>query len=332
MTKADTNEQQYDLIIVGAGPAGLCAAMYAGRGMLNALVIERGMPGGELLNTEDIEDYPGFERIKGPELAQKMTDHAKKFGATFVMDTVEAIERQDDGTFRITTQLGKRYRAITVILTAGGTPRKLGVPGEKEYAGKGVSYCAVCDGAFFKGEVLAVVGGGDAAVEEADYLTRYAEKVYVVHRRDELRASPIIQKRAFKNPKIEFVWNKTVEEIEGNERGTTQLRLKDTESGEITTLPVGGVFIFIGFTPNSGLIKEHYEHDAGGYIVTDERMMTSIPGLFAAGDLRVQLVRQITTAVGDATTAAMAVEKYLAEWHDRQAVEGEKETEAVASS
>lgn len=332
MSDIDKIEQQYDLIIVGAGPAGLCAAMYAGRGMVNALVIERGMPGGELLNTEDIEDYPGFESIKGPELAKKMTDHAKKFGATFEMDTVEAISRQEDGTFRVTTQLGKRYHATTVLITAGGTPRKLGVPGEKEFAGRGVSYCAVCDGAFFKGEVLAVVGGGDAAVEEADYLTRYAKKVYIVHRRDELRASPIIQKRAFKNPKIELVWNKTVEEIEGNERGTTQLRLKDTQSGEISTLPVGGVFIFVGFTPNSGLIKEHYEHDAGGYIVTDDRMMTSIPGLFAAGDLRVQLVRQITTAVGDATTAAIAVEKYLAEWKDSHAAENPKETEAVASS
>jgi thioredoxin reductase (NADPH) len=332
MNSDQKTSDHYDTIIVGAGPAGLCAAMYAGRGMLNALVIERGMPGGELLNTEEIEDYPGFESIKGPELAQKMTDHAKKFGATFVMDTVDAIERQGDGTFRVTTQLEKSYDAPTVILTAGGTPRKLDVPGEQEYAGRGVSYCAVCDGAFFKGEVLAVIGGGDAAVEEADYLTRYAEKVYVVHRRDELRASPIIQKRAFKNPKIDFIWNKVVEEVEGNAQGVTQLRLKDTKTGETSTLSVGGVFIFIGFTPNSGLIKEHYEHDAGGYIITDDRMMTSIPGLFAAGDLRVQLVRQITTAVGDATTAAMAVEKYLAEWKDKREADSEQESEAVASS
>jgi thioredoxin reductase (NADPH) len=219
-----------------------------------------------------------------------------------------------------------------VILTAGGTPVKLGVPGEKEYAGKGVSYCAVCDGAFFKGEVLAVVGGGDAAVEEADYLTRYASKVYIVHRRDQLRASQIIQDRALKNPKIEMIWNRVVEEIEGNERGVTQLRLRDTVTGAGSSLPVGGVFVFVGFTPNSGLVKGHYEHDAGGYIITDDHMMTSIPGLFAAGDLRVQLVRQITTAVGDATTAAMAVEKYLAQRRDREDATGERQAETVGSA
>ena len=317
MTEKNTNEiLDYDVIIVGAGPAGLCAALYAGRGMLNTIVIERGLPGGEILNTELVEDYIGFESIKGPELAQIMTNHAKKFGAEIVMDTVESIEKLPDGEFDVKTQLGKKYHAPAVIITAGGTPRKLNVPGEVEYAGKGVSYCAVCDGAFFKGEVLAVVGGGDAAVEEADYLTRYAEKVYIIHRRDELRASQIIQKRAFKNPKIEVIWNKVVEEVEGEPKGVTQVRLKDTVTSELSALPVGGVFIFVGFTPNSGLIKGHFDHDAGGYIITDNHMMTSIPGLFAAGDLRVQLVRQITTAVGDATTAAIAVEKYLAELKD----------------
>jgi len=183
-----------------------------------------------------------------------------------------------------------------------------------------VSYCAVCDGAFFKGEVLAVVGGGDAAVEEADYLTRYASKVYIVHRRDQLRASAILQERARNNPKIELVWNKVVEEIEGEARGVTQLRLRDTVTGEVSKLPVGGVFVFIGFRPNTGIVKEHFEHDAQGYIVTDNNMMTSIPGLFAAGDVRVQLTRQITTAVGDATTAAIAVEKYLAERREQAAV------------
>ncbi len=203
----------YDVIIVGAGPAGLCAAMYAGRGMLKALTIERGAPGGELLNTDLIEDYIGFESIKGWELAQKMAEHARKFGAEIMTDTVEKVRKGDDGRFDVVTARGKTYRAPAVILTAGGTPIKLGVPGEKEYAGKGVSYCAVCDGAFFKGEVLAVVGGGDAAVEEADYLTRYASKVYIVHRRDRLRASKILQERAFANPKIEMIWSKQVVEI-----------------------------------------------------------------------------------------------------------------------
>jgi len=329
--KQQSSESTYDVIVVGGGPAGLCAAMYGGRGMLKTLLIERGAPGGELLNTELIEDYIGFESILGPELAEKMTDHAKKFGAEIVTDTVKSIERQSSGQFVVETELGKTYRAPTVILTAGGTPRKLGIAGEKEYAGKGVSYCAVCDGAFFKGETLAVVGGGDAAVEEADYLTRYAEKVYIIHRRDQLRASPIIQKRALGNPKIKVIWNKVVEEVEGDARGVTQLRFKDTVTGEASALEVGGIFIFIGFSPNSGLVKGHFEHDAGGHIVTDSHMMTSIPGLFAAGDLRVQLTRQITTAVGDATTAAIAVEKYLTELRDLEA-ETERESEAVAST
>jgi thioredoxin reductase (NADPH) len=308
----------HDVIIVGAGPAGLCAAMYVGRGMLKGLVIERGAPGGELLNTDLIEDYIGFESIKGWELAQKMAEHARKFGAEIVTDTVERVRRDPDGAFTVTTARGEAYRAPAVILTAGGTPIKLGVPGEKEYAGQGVSYCAVCDGAFFKGEVLAVVGGGDAAVEEADYLTRYARKVYIVHRRDQLRASKILQDRALVNPKIEMVWNKRVREIVGGERGVDHLDLEDTVTGATSSLKVGGVFVFIGFQPNTQLVEGHVKHDAAGYLVTDERMMTSIPGLFAAGDVRSQLTRQITTAVGDATTAAMAVEKYLAALREKE--------------
>jgi len=308
----------YDVIIVGAGPAGLCAAMYVGRGMLKGLVIERGAPGGELLNTDLIEDYIGFESIKGWDLAQKMTEHAKKFGAEILTDTVERVQRNKGGGFTVTTARGAHYQAPAVILTAGGTPVKLGVPGEKEYAGRGVSYCAVCDGAFFKGEVLAVVGGGDAAVEEADYLTRYATKVYIVHRRDQLRASKILQERAFANPKLEVIWNKRVREIVGGELGVEHLALEDTVTGEASALKVGGVFVFIGFQPNTQLVEGHPKHDAGGYLITDERMMTSIPGLFAAGDVRAQLTRQITTAVGDATTAAMAVEKYLAALREKE--------------
>jgi thioredoxin reductase (NADPH) len=309
----DNPINQFDVIIVGAGPAGLCAGMYAGRGMLKALVLERGVPGGELLNTELIEDYIGFESILGRDLAEKMTEHAKKFGAEIQQENVEAIEKMADGSFEVRTSSEAVYRAPTVIITAGGTPNKLGVPGEQEYAGRGVSYCAVCDGAFFKGETIAVIGGGDAAVEEADYLTRYADKVYLIHRRDELRASKLLQERLFDNPKAEVIWNKVVKEIKGGPQGMTEVVLEDTVTTEHSSLPATGCFIFIGFTPNSGLIKSHFDHDPSGYIITDDRMMTSIPGLFAAGDLRVQLTRQITTAVGDATTAAIAVEKYLKE-------------------
>jgi thioredoxin reductase (NADPH) len=303
----------HDVIIVGAGPAGLCAGLYAGRGMLNAVILERGIPGGELLNTELVEDYPGFVSVQGRELARLMAEHARKFGGDIRQENVESVGKRDDGVFEVVCASGHVYEAPTVILTAGGTPTKLGVPGELEYAGRGVSYCAVCDGAFFKGDTIAVVGGGDAAVEEAEYLTRYAEKVYVVHRRDEFRASKILQERLFANPKIEVIWNTVVTDLVGGPAGLASLSLEDTVTGVASTLPVTGCFVFIGFKPNTGLVTQHFAHDAAGYMITDDRMMTSIPGLFAAGDVRVQLTRQVTTAVGDATTAAIAVEKFLAD-------------------
>jgi thioredoxin reductase (NADPH) len=309
--------EELDVVIVGAGPAGLCAALYAGRGMLRSVLLERGIPGGELLNTEWIDDYLGFEHILGRELAEKMTSHAVKFGADVRQDTVEAIVRRDDGIFEVATALGRVYEAPTVILTAGGTPTKLEVPGELEYAGRGVSYCAVCDGPFFKNEILAVVGGGDAAVEEAEYLSRFGQKVYVIHRRDQFRASKILQERLFANPKIEVFWNKRVREFKGGPAGLQSVELKDTLTGEDSSLAATGAFVFIGFRPNTGLVKQHATHDPNGYLITDDRMMTSLPGLFAAGDVRAQLTRQITTAVGDATTAAIAAEKYLTDRRTR---------------
>ena len=308
---------EYDLIIVGAGPAGLTGALYAGRSMLRTVLLEKGIPGGELLNTELIEDYPGFESVKGFELAEKMATHALKFGAELVTDGVVSVEKEAAGHFVATTESGRQYRAPVVLLTAGGTPTKLGVPGEIEYAGKGVSYCAVCDGHFFRGEVLAVVGGGDAAAEEADFLTRYASKVYLIHRRDELRASRIIQRRLFENAKIEVVWDTVVESIEGTADALAHLALRNVKTGAASALPVGGVFIFVGFRPNTGIVQGHVEYDEGGYLITDEVMMTSIPGLYAAGDVRAQLTRQVTTAVGDATTAVIAATRYLAEWKER---------------
>lgn len=304
---------EHDVVIIGAGPAGMCAGMYAGRAMLNAVVLERGFPGGELLNTEVIEDYPGFEHVLGADLAQKFFDHAAKFGAVFKTGvTVSTLRKRHDGMFETLTDNGDTFVSPAAIITAGGTPVKLGVPGEIEYAGKGVSYCAICDGAFFKKHTIAVVGGGDAAVEEADFLTRYADKVYLIHRRGELRASKILQRRALDNPKIEPVWNTVVERVEADDAGlVNNLKLRDVNTGATRDLAVTGVFVFIGFRPNTGIIEGHVTHDEMGYLLTDANMQTSVPGLFAAGDVRAQLTRQVTTAVGDATTAAIAVEKYL---------------------
>ena len=311
--------ERYDVIVIGAGPAGMTAGMYAGRAMLNALVLERGLAGGELLNTELIEDYPGFESVLGHELAQKFESHAKKFGARFETGTITRVHKRGDGVFEVTTDEGKTYRAATVIVTAGGTPVKLNVPGELEYAGKGVSYCAICDGAFFRNQTIAVVGGGDAAVEEADFLTRYASKVYLIHRRDELRASKILQQRLFENPKIEVIWDTIVERIDGDANGLVRnLRLRHVKTNESRDLPATGIFVFIGFRPNTGIIADHVRHDEMGYLLTDPNMETSIRGLFAAGDVRAQLTRQITTAVGDGTTAAIAAEKYLKALADGQ--------------
>jgi thioredoxin reductase (NADPH) len=302
----------YDVVIVGAGPAGMCAALYTGRSMLRTAVLERGIPGGELLNTEKLDDWIGEKSILGWELAKKFEDHSREFGAEYVTATVEAVTRRLDGTFETVTDGGDVYRSPAVIVTAGGTPVKLGIPGEAEYAGRGVSYCAICDGAFFKQQVIAVVGGGDAAVEEADFLTRYASKVYVIHRRGEFRASKILQERLFANPKIEVIWNTVAERIVGDDKGLmTGMELRDVETDATRTLDATGCFVFVGFRPNTGIIDGHFDHDEMGYVLTDTMMQTSIPGLFAAGDLRSQLTRQVTTAVGDATTAAIAVEKYL---------------------
>jgi thioredoxin reductase (NADPH) len=311
---------EHEVVIIGAGPAGMCAGMYAGRAMLNAVVLERGFPGGELLNTEVIEDYPGFEHVLGHELAQKFADHAAKFGAQIKTGvTVTTLRKRDDGMFESITDGGDVYLSPTAIITAGGTPVKLGVPGELEYAGKGVSYCAICDGAFFRNQTIAVVGGGDAAAEESDFLTRYANKVYLIHRRDELRASKILQKRVFENAKIEPIWDTVVEQVEANGEGLVHnLKLRNVNTDARRDLPATGMFVFIGFRPNTGIIEGHVQHDSMGYLLTDANMMTSIPGLFAAGDLRAQLTRQVTTAVGDATTAAIAAEKYLKALRDGQ--------------
>ena len=307
--------ENFDVIIVGGGPAGLAAGLYAARMDLRTVLVDRGPLGGQLHNTELIEDYPGIESILGPELALKMGDHARKFGLDArEYEPVTSIDV--DGEDRVVTlDSGGELRAPALIMAAGGLPRKLGVPGEEELAGRGVSYCAVCDGAFFKGEVLAVVGGGDAALEEGDFLTRYAQKVHIIHRRDTFRAQPILQDRARANKKIDFIMDAQVREIAGNGKVSA---IRYDHEGHGYELPVGGVFIFVGFTPNSDILKVHVDHDAAGYIVTGPDMSTSVEGIWAVGDVRAQLTKQIATAVGDGTTAAVAASAFVSAVRDRE--------------
>ena len=310
-----TVTEQFDVIIVGGGPAGLAAGLYAARMNLRTVLVDRGPLGGQLHNTELIEDYPGIESILGPELATRMAEHARKFGLDArEFEPVTSIEADgEDKVVRLDS--GTELRAPAVIMAAGGLPRKLEVPGETELAGRGVSYCAVCDGAFFKNEVLAVVGGGDAALEEGDFLTRYASRVHIIHRRGEFRAQPILQDRARANQKIDFILDAQVKEIAGN--GKVSAIRYDLHGREVE-LAVGGVFIFVGFTPNSDILKIHVEHDAHGYIITGPEMKTSVDGIWAVGDVRAQLTKQIATAVGDGTTAAVSASAFVSSVRDRE--------------
>jgi thioredoxin reductase (NADPH) len=298
----------YDVIIVGGGPAGLAAGLYTARMDLKAVLLDRGPLGGQLLNTELVEDYPGFESILGADLATKMGEHSRKFGLE-IRDFEPVKEIDVEGETKVVRlESGEELRSRALIMAAGGLPRYLEVPGEKEFWGRGVSYCAVCDGAFFKGQELAVVGGGDAAIEEGDFLTRYASKVYVIHRRNEFRAQPILLDRARANPKIEFILDSQVQSIVGDAKVRA---VRFERQGHTKELPVGGVFIFVGFVPNSRLLKVHVDHDEAGYILTDRNMETSVPGIWAVGDVRAQLTKQIATAVGDGTTAAVAASAYV---------------------
>jgi thioredoxin reductase (NADPH) len=306
---------EYDVVIVGGGPAGLAAALYTARMNLKTVILDRGPLGGQLLNTELVEDYPGFDSILGSDLAMKMGEHARRFGVDVRdFEPVKEIDVEAGSNMKIVRlESGEEIRTPALIMAAGGLPRYLEVPGEKELWGRGVSYCAVCDGAFFKGQELAVIGGGDAAVEEGEFLTRYASKVYVLHRRSELRAQPILVERARKNPKVQFIFDAHVKEIVGDKK--VQL-IRYEQHGEDKELHVGGVFIFIGFVPNSSLLKVHVDHDSAGYLLTDPNMQTSVPGIWAVGDVRAQLTKQIATAVGDGTTAAVAAQQYIAALKD----------------
>ena len=283
-----SEEKIYDVVIIGAGPAGMTAAVYTSRANLSTLMIERGIPGGQMANTEEVENYPGFDTILGPELSTKMFEHAKKFGAEYAYgDVSEIID-------------GEEYK-------------KMGVPGEKELGGRGVSYCAVCDGAFFKQKNLVVVGGGDSAVEEGVYLTRFADKVTIVHRRDKLRAQKILQDRAFANDKIDFIWNATVKEINEANGKVGGVTLQSTVDGTESEFNADGVFIYIGMLPLTKPFEALGILNEAGYIVTNENMETKVPGIFAAGDVREKTLRQIVTATGDGSIAAQAAQHYVEE-------------------
>ena len=303
----------YDVIILGGGAAGLSAAIYTGRAMLKTLLLERLGSGGQLLNTLEIENYPGFpEGIMGPDISRRFEEHALKFGAEIRYEEITGVELAGD--VKAVETSSQRYTSKTVIITTGGGHNKLGVPGEEELAGKGVSYCAVCDGNFFRGQDVVVVGGGDAAIDEGLYLASLVNKVTVVHRRDQLRASPILQEKALANPKMEFLWSHIVERIigDGEVRAVQVKNLKTQENYEYDT---SGVFIYIGFHPNTELFKGRVAMDGGGHIVTDIRMATDVPGVFACGDVRQHSYRQVGTSVGDGITAALSAYHYITERH-----------------
>ena len=301
----------YDTIIIGAGPAGMTAALYAARSNLKVALLERGIPGGQMNNTADIENYPGYANISGPELAEKMFEPLENLGVEHLFGLVEKIE--DRGDFKEIITEDERFEAKTVIIASGANHRHLGVPGEEDYNSRGVSYCAVCDGAFFRDEDLLVVGGGDSAVEEAIFLTRFAKSVTIVHRRDELRAQKVLQDRAFANEKIRFVWDSVVESIHGDERKVTGVTFKNVKTGELSQADFGGIFIYVGLDPVSEFAADLGITDEAGWILTDHQMKTSVAGIYAVGDVRQKDLRQITTAVGDGAIASQEAYKYLTE-------------------
>lgn len=299
----------YDTIIIGAGPAGMTAALYAARSNLKVATIEQGAPGGQMNNTADIENYPGFELITGPELSMKMFEPLEKLGVENLYGIVTEIE--DKGDYKIIKTADESYETKTVIIATGSKHRHIGVTGEEEFNSRGVSYCAVCDGAFFRNQDLLVVGGGDSAVEEALFLTRFASSVTIVHRRDELRAQKVLQDRAFKNDKISFIWDSVVKEIKGDDIKVRSVDIENLKTGEVVNHEFGGVFIYVGLDPVSEFVANLGITDDKGWIVTDNHMKTSCPGIFAVGDVRQKDLRQITTAVGDGAMAGQQAYHYI---------------------
>ena len=301
----------YDTIIIGAGPAGMTAALYAARSNLKVALLEAGIPGGQMNNTADVENYPGYALISGPELAEKMFEPLENLGVEHVFGHVQRIEDQSD--FKKVITEDEVYESKTVIIATGAFHRQLNVPGEAEFNSRGVSYCAVCDGAFFRDEDLLVVGGGDSAVEEAIFLTQFAKSVTIVHRRDQLRAQKVLQDRAFANEKISFVWDSVVEAIHGDERKVTGVTFKNIKTGETSQADFGGIFIYVGLDPVSEFVADLGIRDESGWIVTDDHMKTSVAGIYAIGDVRQKDLRQITTAVGDGAIAGQEAYKYITE-------------------
>ena len=302
--------KKHELIIIGGGPAGLTAGIYTSRARIPTLIIERMGCGGQAAITDNIENYPGFaEGINGFELSSRMESQARAFGTTIVNDDISGLEKGEDNGW-IVRAADKQYESRAVIIAAGARYRALGVPGEEEFTGRGVSYCATCDGAFYRGREVVVVGGGDSAIQEALFLTRFASRVTIIHRRDMLRASAILQERIKENKKISLLLNSVVTGVSGTEK-VSGVTIRNTVTGEQGTYPADGVFVFIGWLPNTGFTSSLIEKDAQGYIVTDDRMATNIEGIFACGDVRRKLLRQVVTAAGDGATAAIAVQEYL---------------------
>ncbi|MDO5040482.1 MAG: thioredoxin-disulfide reductase [Peptoniphilus sp.] len=302
----------YDLIVLGGGPAGLTAGIYAARGKLKTLIIEKAMEGGQISSTSEVENYPGILETSGVELGMDMKEQAENFGAEFIYEEVSEVQLEGD----VKRVVGKNgtYEASTIIIATGASPRKMLCQGEEQFAGKGVSYCATCDAAFYQDLDVYIVGGGDAAVEEALFVAKFAKKVYIIHRRDELRASKILQRKAMENEKIDFIFDSVVEEIKGD-KTVKGLVIRNIKTGEVQNVngdkPIG-IFVYVGYDPNTGLFEGQVEMDRG-YIITDSEMRTNIPGVFAAGDLRVKSVRQVITAAADGAIAAVNAQKYVDE-------------------
>lgn len=303
-----SEKKTYDVIVIGAGPGGLTAALYAARANLKAVILDRGIYGGQMNNTAGIDNYPGFIDIQGPELGEKMYQTAMNAGAEFAYGDVQSIEQ--DGNKKIVKTDSGEYEAGAVVIATGAVHKHLGVPGEEEYAGKGVSYCAVCDAAFFRDEDVAVIGGGDSAIQEGLYLAQSAKSVTVIHRRDELRAKAELQKKAFENDKMKFIWNAQTEEIIGDDNKVTAVKYKDKETGEDKEVKVAGVFIYVGIQPQTKAFKDLGITDEQGWILTDEHMRTKLDGFFALGDVRAKELRQIATAVGEGSIAGQEVYNY----------------------